>query len=512
MIFLFILFFCLPSVVHAGGHFPRPPLYHRFPAAPGGGSFAGDYSDTWHLEAMNVPAAWEISRGAGVMVALLDSGVDSDHPALAGHLALELARNFGDPDDPENIEDGIGHGTAMAGLILQVAPEATIIPLKINSGSSASFTNEALISALDYVLQLQERYPRIRVVNLSVVVDEPDGSDMISSKLDELAARGMMAVVAAGNQGKSAVAFPANLSSTLAVAAMDVDEELPFYSNYGSALTFVAPGELISAPNPGGGYAYTSGTSPATALVSGSLALLAAELGDSNGVLWALLAGSRDLAEPGHGARSGFGYPDVGAAAREAEGAAIYTLPVSLVLQPGDERVISISPAAAEIHPPANAPYRIAGRDRGQVTVTGLRPGQSHLEIEWQGGRRSLPVVVRASGGDSCRLENLIYPRYGGQVEGEGLWGFCTVQCLAPQKTDGCWWTTSWDEGGYDFYCLSGWRDICLKPGMSTGILFSGTPITALVPGIYEMGLSFTDGDSSAGGGRSFYVNLYSNF
>ena len=519
-LWLIVMALLLPSIVHAGGHFP-PMRVEESPSRETG-RFAAEMVDYWQLETINAAAAREISSGEGVVVALLDSGVDTDHPALAGHLDLTRARNFGDVDDPHNVEDGIGHGTTMAGLILQVAPRATIIPLKINAGSSPSFTNQALIDALDYLLQLAADDPRIRVVNLSVVVDESEDDEVITTAINALATEGLMMAVAAGNQGNNKVGFPANLPMTLGVTAVDIQDHLGGFANFGPSLAIAAPGVYIYAPTLGGGYSYMSGSSPATALISGSLALLAAKAAGNNEVLWALLAGSRDLFEPGHDEQSGFGRLDVGAAAREVVTRDIYTLPAALLLKVGEERSLSFAPAGAKIQAPtADAPFAIVagyGSDGNILTIRGRQSGSGFLEIEWQGYRRAVPVtVVSRDGGEfgsvaiTCRAGNFLYPRYQWlSPAGTGdssLWGFCSVQCLEPRETDGCWWTNYWENGGYRFHCLSIWAHLGMVPGEINGIMFSPSPLAAVSPGIYEMGISFSN--TAVSDSRSFFVNLY---
>jgi hypothetical protein len=502
----------LPSIVHAGGHFP--PMRVDMPGRETG-RFAAEMADDWYLKTIHAAAAGEISTGEGIVVALLDSGVDTDHPALAGHLDLTLGRNFADVDDPHNVEDGIGHGTTMAGLILQVAPDAKIIPLKINAGSSPNFTNQALLDALEYLRQLAAGDPRIRVANLSVVVDESEDDEVFTAAINALAVEGVMLAVAGGNQGDTRLGFPANLSMTLGVTAVDAQDQVAGFANQGPSLVIASPGDFIHAPTLGGGYGYMSGTSPATALVSGALAVLAAKTVENNGILWALLAGSRDLFAPGHDDQSGFGRLDVGAAAREMVTRDIYSLPTVLLVNVGAERSISFAPAGAKaLVPAADAPFVIVAGERDDnntLTIRGRRPGNGFLNIEWQGFSRAVPVTVVSDGigsASSCRVGHFFHPRYQWQAEsGESLWGFCAVQCLEPMKTDGCWWTNYWQNGGYCFHCLSAWKQLDMAPGETSGNLFPPLPLAAVAPGIYEMGISLTGGFFSDS--RSFFVNLY---
>lgn len=463
----------------------------------------------WHLDAIHAAAAQEISRGSGIWVALLDSGVDTDHPDLAGHLNLALARNFGDPDDPGNVEDGIGHGTAMAGLILQVAPAATIIPLKISAGSSSTFSNEALIKALEYLQHLKSEHPQIRVANLSLVVDEDGGEDEITAKIKDLVLAGVIIAVAAGNHGAEQVSFPANMVATLGVTAVDSQGNTIGSANYGQALAMSAPGIFIYAPTLHGDYAYMSGTSPATALISGSVALLSSLAVDNNVVLWALLAGSDDLHTPGHDEQSGFGSLDVGAAAREAASANKYSLPSSLILDVGEERRLAFAPAGAVAVVHADAPFAMVTGDGNCLTIRGLRPGNDFLTLVWPDGSREVPVRVGnpESVGAACRVGHFMYPRYCQQDSNEKLWGFYNLQCLESRATAGSQWTYYWEDGGYRYHCIRSWHDLSLDQGSSQGFLFPPVSMMSIAPGIYEMGLSFDN--STVAGSRSFFVNMY---
>ena len=510
LLLLVFFFLWLPALVFAGGHFP--PMWVQPSVPQARSNFAADSiaSSLWHLDNIHAAQAQEISRGAGILVAVLDSGVDTDHPALSGHLRLDLGRNFGDPSDPGDIEDGIGHGTTMAGLILQVAPDAKIIPLKINKGSSHTFTNRALLDALGYLHQLVGQYPQLRVANLSIVVDDDDVTAEITAAIDALVADGVMMAVAAGNRGMLQVAFPANMAMTLGISAVDGEGNTAGFANQGEALVMTAPGVHIYGPTLQGDFAYMSGTSPATALVSGSLALLAATTADCNRVLWSLLAGCRDLNAPGHDQQSGFGSLDVGAAAREVVAADIYSLPATILMNVDDERMISFVPAEARVSVLADAPFMVMSQQGNHLTVRGLQPGDGFLNLEWQGVSRKVPVNVGVAGSsaDSCRIEHFMYPRYNCQTIDEKLWGFYALQCLEVQTTDGYWWSSYWENGGYGVHCLLTWEGLRLVEGEEDqGFLFSSVSMAAITPGIYEMGLSFAA--AAVSGNRSFFVNLY---
>ncbi len=259
---------------------------------------------------LRLDQAWGYSGDCrGVIVAIVDSGVDSDHPQLARQLWQnrdELAGNGIDDDGNGYVddvhgynaidlsgspEDDYGHGTRIAGLIggslggegVGVCHQAYLLPLKFLDGGGSGYLTDAEV-AYTYLLDLQQRHPEYHyVVNNSWA-----SSSRLSLQLlmQEAEAVGMLQVHAAGNQAQDTdtqPVFPANLArdslSHVAVAAVAGDAEagwtLEGQSNWGAAgVTLAAPGSHIVTSQLGGGYATDTGTSIATAIVSGLAALL----------------------------------------------------------------------------------------------------------------------------------------------------------------------------------------------------------------------------------------------
>lgn len=298
--------------------FAEPNPRHEGPAARKNVAWAigapQALGDQWASDAVRLPKAQQRSRGAGVRVAVLDTGVDPRHPALAGRLLH--GRDFVDGDDDpseagRDVDRSYGHGTHVAGIIAAVAPGARIMPLRIlepDGSGNLWVLAEAMLYAVD-----PDGNPATddgaHVINLSVGTlvkteifktviklitclksgvtgaDEPDSADenddyvlTLDDKVRCKGFGGAIVVAAAGNGGTDKVRqYPAgeNANSLLSVAATSPSGWLAGFSNRGW-VKIAAPGDGITSSVPGGGVATWSGTSMAAPFVSGAAALLRA--------------------------------------------------------------------------------------------------------------------------------------------------------------------------------------------------------------------------------------------
>jgi len=231
------------------------------------------YSSQWWLPAVGDREMWALGRGAGLVVAVIDSGVDLGHPDLKLNL-LPNGHNFGDGNT--NTQDVLGHGTMVAGIIAAsqnnavgvsgLAPETKILPIKINVGGSEHFSSDQLANAIAYAVD-----HGCKIINLSLTVDEQTQTvqDAIQSALN----KGVIVVAAAGNIG-GAVEFPATMPGVFAVAATDQSRQLSGSSNWGPEILVAAPGSNVLTTTLGGGIAASSrgGTSFAAPVVSAAIA------------------------------------------------------------------------------------------------------------------------------------------------------------------------------------------------------------------------------------------------
>ncbi len=219
------------------------------------------------------------ATGEGVTVAVIDTGVEVAHPLLDGRLGLpgrnlltggEDIADLGDglDNDADGITDEMtGHGTHVAGIIAQVAPGATILPIKAldSDGSGEAFrVARAIFFAIDAGAD---------VINLSL--GSTRDTRVIADAVAEARAAGIVVVAAAGNADRATpVEFPAADDNVIGIAATDAGDRKSTFSNYHAGVDLSAPGTDIASAYPGQTYAVWSGTSMSTPFVAAGAALL----------------------------------------------------------------------------------------------------------------------------------------------------------------------------------------------------------------------------------------------
>ena len=231
------------------------------------GGVPASASGQWALRTIEAPTAQKISLGQGITVAVLDTGVDPTHPALASHVAVGGYDYISGTDTISDVAGGpaSGHGTFVAGLIAQVAPQATILPFRVldtNGLGTVGDVASAIETATD---------DGARVINLSMGMAV--SSRTLHAAISYAQSHGVVVVASAGNQGSAIPQYPAAYDSVIAVAGTDQQDQRASFSNYGDHIVVSAPAVDLYSAYPGG-YAYGSGTSFAAPLVSGELALL----------------------------------------------------------------------------------------------------------------------------------------------------------------------------------------------------------------------------------------------
>lgn len=216
------------------------------------------------IEADEVPST---INGSGIRVAVIDTGIDYDHPDLNVAGGKSFVRYTSD------YIDDAGHGTHVAGTIaavnntigvIGVAPNVSLYSLKALDSSGSGYVTD-INAAIEWAIN-----NNIDVISMSI-----GGGYTISQEEECQAAydAGIVIVAAAGNEASS-VSYPAALSSVIAVSATDSADDIAYFSNYGPEVELAAPGVNILSTYLGGGYGQMQGTSMATPHVSGVVALL----------------------------------------------------------------------------------------------------------------------------------------------------------------------------------------------------------------------------------------------
>ncbi|PYS86842.1 MAG: serine protease [Acidobacteria bacterium] len=215
-------------------------------------------------------ADWRACTGKGVTVAIVDSGVDGTHPELLGRVVESVeARVDGKRVmfDNSNVGDSAGHGTACAGIIAKIAPDAKLSSIRV-LGASGLGDGHAFLAGLEYAIK--QRY---KVINLSLGTTKPQYFSPLHDLLDRAYQAGCIVVAAANNLPQPS--FPSVFSSSLiSVIKSDIADPLKFGFHFGEVIELTAPGVNVRAAWPGGGHRSLTGNSFACPHIAGIIALL----------------------------------------------------------------------------------------------------------------------------------------------------------------------------------------------------------------------------------------------
>ena len=257
-----------PGVEHVDYNYLRMPFYE-----PNDPSFQP--STQWDLFRIEAPAAWNRTLGNGVRVAVVDTGIDEDHPDLASKIAMQkdLVNNDGVAED-----DADGHGTHVAGTIgaatnngrgvAAVCPGCKLMVAK--TGGDRGFSDADIAQGIYWSVN-----NRARVINLSIGGE--DFSWALKHAVDYAWEHRVVVVAAAGNDDTHRPSYPEAYGHAISVVATNRSDRKAPFSNYGTTVDVAAPGVNIWSTVPGAGYDTKSGTSMASPHVAAVAGLLAAQ-------------------------------------------------------------------------------------------------------------------------------------------------------------------------------------------------------------------------------------------
>lgn len=244
-----------------------------------GGDEPTGYRAQYAWEQVGVSPTISAYPGASTIVAVLDTGVDTAHPDLRDHIwpgGIDLISDDNTPQDGPEPGQGSGemqgHGTHVAGIVLQVAPNAMILPVRVldQFGNGNTF-------ALAYGIQYAVNHGA-DVINLSLGAEVDASDNLLRNTIANAIAQGVIVVAAVGNDNSEVPAYPAAFPGVIGVAALDETRAKAAFSNYGAdSVDLAAPGVSITSTFPsinGVLYAAWSGTSMAAPFVSGAAARL----------------------------------------------------------------------------------------------------------------------------------------------------------------------------------------------------------------------------------------------
>ncbi|MCS7178081.1 MAG: S8 family peptidase [Anaerolineae bacterium] len=366
----------LPLVMRNYRPPPPPPVYPN----------DASYGSQWGLTLIRAPEAWALSKGTGVLIAILDTGTNYYHPDLSGKVRTDIDWDFIHNDG--DAMDDHGHGTHVSGIaaattnntqgVAGLGWEATVLPLKVLNAQGRGSTDQ-LIPAIRYAADRGAK-----VINMSLGGPYPCPSTL-QDAVNYAHSRGVLLVAAAGNRPDITVpAFPANCTHVLGVAATTSRDTMASFSNSGAHVSVAAPGEAILSTCQDGNYCYMSGTSMATPFVAGLAALVYARFPTytPDQVASAILDQAKDLGPSGWDVDSGCGRIDAFATLWEgAEG----NYPVCLGARVWGPEGQKAREAGEVVPGEVVVTVRAGGQAERLFGVLGLAPGSERLYTDRSG-------------------------------------------------------------------------------------------------------------------------------
>lgn len=313
------------------------------------------FTQQWHLAKIQAPAAWDLTVGSSsVIIAVVDTGVNSSHPDLAGRLVpgYDFVNSDNDPQDDN------GHGTAVAGVAAAASNNALgvagvswlspVLPVKVLAADgSGAYSN--IVRGITFAAD-----SGARVINLSL--GGTTSSRSLQDAVNYAWGKSAVVIAAAGNNGNNVPVYPGACANVVAVSATDANDVRPAWSNYGSYVDLSAPGAGVVALSLNNGYASWNGTSFSSPVAAGAAALVAAVWPRATNaqIVDVLLKNSDDIGTPGYDVYYGQGRVNAARAVQSARALATdITAPAATILSPANgsslpARNVSVSVGATD--------------------------------------------------------------------------------------------------------------------------------------------------------------------
>ncbi len=328
------------AAAHPAGTYPAPdhPAAAELRLAAPGPDAQVRAAEQTQLAEVDAPAAWRASRGRGVIVGVLDTGVDTSAPDLTG--SVVTGPDYTQGTDPPGYQPphlhgtfiasiiaGHGSGPGHAGGVLGVAPAARVLSVRVilddqEPGLGVYDQNPKFAGAIARGVRYAASHGA-GVINMSLGTDHPTRD--LQSAIAFAVSHGVVVVASAGNDGVpdqpyTPYSYPASYTGVISVAALGGGGGSAFFSDRNSSVVISAPGVNVVGAGPGGSYLQASGTSPASAFVAGVAALIRSAypaLSPAQ-VTQALASSAGHRPKAGYSPEIGFGELDAAAALRAA--------------------------------------------------------------------------------------------------------------------------------------------------------------------------------------------------
>ena len=258
-------------------------------------------------ELIGLPYAQAITKGeAGVRIAVLDTGVNLDHPELRGKIVgradfvdlegLDTTAFVGDTREYDNVpEDEVGHGTHVSGIIAGrgvemdegVAPGCSIVAVRVlaTMRSGSRLYGAGIVDNINPAIKWAVDVGRADIINMSLGIKHVGGALPHADVIRYALGKNVTVVAASGNDGKPERYYPGALPGVIAVGAVDDEGRVAPFTSYGANITCVAPGTNVYSSFANRRYAFASGTSQASPFVAGGIGLLKSYAREQGGSL-----------------------------------------------------------------------------------------------------------------------------------------------------------------------------------------------------------------------------------